>query len=71
MEVIHSALPQVGQFLLHTPQARRQELSQLYGELYQGDSAALDDFLEMLRRCWRERKRALRDQDRRREADPG
>lgn len=51
--------------------SRRQELSQLYGELYQGDSAALDDFLEMLRRCWRERKRALRDQDRRREADPG
>ena len=51
--------------------SRRQELSQLYGELYQGDSAALDDFLEMLRRCWRERKRALQDQDRRREADPG
>ena len=51
--------------------SRRQELSQLYGELYQGNSAALDDFLEMLRRCWRERKRALRDQDRRREADPG
>ena len=51
--------------------SRRQELSQLYGELYQGNSAALDDFLEMLRRCWRERKRALQDQDRRREADPG
>ena len=45
------------------------ELKWLYCELYR-DEAAFGDFVEMLRRCWEERKKPLRDQDRKREADP-
>ncbi len=45
------------------------ELKWLYCELYR-DEAAFADFVEMLRRCWAERKKPLRDQDRKREADP-
>ena len=45
------------------------ELKWLYCELYR-DVAAFGDFVEMLRRCWEERKKPLRDQDRKREADP-
>ena len=47
------------------------ELKWLYCELYHGDTEAYEAFLQMLRRSWRDRKRALRDQDRRREEDPG
>ena len=51
--------------------ARHQdELKWLYCELYHGDIAAFDYFLEMLRRCWEGRKADLRAQDERREADP-
>ena len=46
------------------------ELKWLYMELY-GDGPALDRFLAMLERSWEERKRPLREQDARREADPG
>ena len=46
------------------------ELKWLYCELYNGDMAAFDYFLNMLRRCWEERKEDLRAQDARREADP-
>nr|WP_325293525.1 amylosucrase [uncultured Oscillibacter sp.] len=46
------------------------ELKWLYCELYR-DEAAFGDFVEMLRRSWAERKRPLRDQDQKREADPG
>ena len=45
------------------------ELKWLYCELYR-DEAAFAAFVEMLRRCWAERKKPLRDQDRKREADP-
>ena len=45
------------------------ELKWLYCELYR-DEAAFGDFVEMLRRSWEERKKPLRDQDRKREADP-
>nr|WP_325295769.1 alpha-amylase family protein [uncultured Oscillibacter sp.] len=45
------------------------ELKRLYCELYR-DVAAFGDFVEMLRRSWEERKKPLRDQDRKREADP-
>ena len=45
------------------------ELKWLYCELYR-DEAAFSDFVEMLRRSWEERKKPLRDQDRKREADP-
>lgn len=45
------------------------ELKWLYCELYR-DEAAFADFVEMLRRCWAERKKPLRDQDKKREADP-
>ncbi len=45
------------------------ELKWLYCELYR-DEEAFADFVEMLRRCWAERKKPLRDQDKRREADP-
>lgn len=45
------------------------ELKWLYCELYR-DEEAFSDFVEMLRRCWAERKRPLRDQDQKREADP-
>ena len=45
------------------------ELKWLYRELY-SDEGAFDHFVEMLRRAWKDRKRVLRDQDLRREADP-
>ena len=45
------------------------ELKRLYCELYE-DEAAFADFVEMLRRCWGERKKPLRDQDKKREAEP-
>ena len=45
------------------------ELKWLYCELYR-DEEAFSDFVEMLRRCWAERKRPLRDQDQKREANP-
>ena len=44
------------------------ELKALYSELYGG--AGFDAFIDMLRRCWEDRKEALREQDARREADP-
>lgn len=46
------------------------ELKWLYCELYNGDTAAFDYFVSMLRRSWEERKEPLRQQDLRREADP-
>ena len=46
------------------------ELKWLYCELYHNDEEALRYFLEMLKRAWQARKKALRDQDARREADP-
>ncbi len=49
---------------------RYDELKWLYCELYHGDMAAFDYFVQMLRRCWAQRKDALRLQDERREADP-
>ena len=49
---------------------RRDELKWLYLELYR-DEAAFDYFVQMLRRCWDERKPSLRTQDKKREADPG
>ena len=45
------------------------ELKWLYCELYR-DEAAFAEFVEMLRRCWAERKKPLREQDGRREAEP-
>ena len=47
----------------------RDELKWLYMELYH-DEAAFAYFLGMLKTCWGERKKPLRDQDARREADP-
>ena len=47
------------------------ELKWLYCELYHNDTEAFDYFVEMLRRSWAGRKQALREQDSRREADPG
>ena len=46
------------------------ELKWLYCEIYHNDTAAFGYFLEMLRRCWEERKEDLRRQDEVREADP-
>jgi len=46
------------------------ELKWLYCELYHNDEKAFSYFLEMLRRAWRDRKKALRDQDAKREAAP-
>ena len=46
------------------------ELQWLYRELYHNDEGAFRYFLEMLRRCWGERKEDLRRQDAVREADP-
>nr|WP_326153625.1 amylosucrase [uncultured Oscillibacter sp.] len=46
------------------------ELKWLYTELYR-DEGAFGYFTEMLERCWKGRKKALRDQDARREAEPG
>ena len=45
------------------------ELKWLYCELYR-DEDAFADFVEMLRRCWEERKKPLRDQDKKRAAAP-
>lgn len=45
------------------------ELKWLYMELYDDDEA-FDYFLKMLRRSFRERKRTLRDVDKRRESNP-
>ena len=47
------------------------ELKELYNRLYGDDAAAFDDFIDMLRRCWADRKRALRSRDASREADAG
>ena len=46
------------------------ELKWLYSELYHQDEQAFAYFLDMLKRAWQERKKALRDQDARREANP-
>lgn len=46
------------------------ELRELYLGLYH-DEAAFEYFGKMLKRCWDERKNDLRDQDARRESDPG
>ncbi len=46
------------------------ELKWLYMELYHNDEAAFDYFTKMLQRCWEERKTDLRNQDKKREADP-
>ena len=46
------------------------ELKWLYTELYR-DGGAFGDFVEMLKRCWAARKTARREQDARREEDPG
>ena len=45
------------------------ELKWLYCELYHDDEA-FASFVQMLRRSWQARKKPLRDQDKRREADP-
>ncbi len=45
------------------------ELKWLYMELYR-DEGAFRRFAGMLERCWRERRKPLRNQDARREADP-
>lgn len=45
------------------------ELKWLYMELYH-DEEAYNYFVQMLKRCWEERKTPLRDQDLNREADP-
>ena len=50
--------------------AHYEELKWLYCELYRDGEAGFDSFLEMLRRCWEQRKEALREQDAKREADP-
>ena len=50
--------------------SRYDELKWLYCELYHGDMAAFDYFVQMLRRCWTQRKDTLRLQDQRRENDP-
>lgn len=46
------------------------ELKWLYCELYHNDEEAFRAFLAMLKNAWRERKKPLRDQDAKREADP-
>ena len=48
--------------------SRFEELKGLYMELYH-DEQSFDYFVGMLRKCWGERKKPLRDQDARREAD--
>ena len=45
------------------------ELKWLYMELYH-DEEAYNYFVQMLKRCWEERKTPLRDQDLNREAVP-
>ncbi len=49
---------------------RYDELKWLYGELYQNNLTAFRNFVEMLRRCWGQRKQSLQTQDARRESDP-
>ncbi len=49
--------------------SRFEELKGLYMELYH-DEQSFDYFVGMLRKCWGERKKPLRDQDARRAADP-
>ena len=49
---------------------RIDELKRLYAELYHGDDQAFADLLAMLRRAYEERGEALRELDRKREADP-
>ena len=49
---------------------RLDELKWLYMELYR-EEEAFDYFVKMLQVCWEGRKKPLRDQDARREADPG
>ncbi len=46
------------------------ELRGLYLGLYQNDTQAFDYFLQMLRQCWKQRKRALQLQDAKREENP-
>lgn len=48
---------------------RVDELKWLYCELYR-DEEAFRYFLDMMRKAWRDRKKALRDQDAKREKDP-
>ena len=50
--------------------SRIDELKRLYSQLYHGDEKALADLLAMLRRAYEERGEALRELDRKREADP-
>ncbi len=50
--------------------SRIDELKRLYRELYHGDEQAFAYFLDMLRRAYDERGEALRELDRKREADP-
>ena len=49
---------------------RLDELKWLYMELYR-DEEAFDYFVKMLQSCWSQRKQPLREQDTRREDDPG
>ena len=49
---------------------RLDELKWLYMELYR-DEEAFDYFVKMLQSCWSQRKQPLREQDTRREGDPG
>ncbi len=51
--------------------ARWDELRRLYLELYPDGAASYTEFTDMLHRSWKARKRALREQDKRREDDPG
>jgi len=51
-------------------EGRYDELKWLYCELYHDNLDAFHRFVEMLRRCWGQRKRPLRAQDDRREAYP-
>ncbi len=49
----------------------KDELRWLFMELYNGDRAAYERFVEMLRRCYEDRPASLRAIDRKRLADPG
>ena len=49
---------------------RYDELKWLYCELYQNGQEAFQGFVEMLRRCWGQRKQPLRARDARRESEP-
>ena len=50
--------------------ARRDEMMQLYGELYHHDENAFNYFCSMLERCFEERKASLRTLDEQRLAEP-